>query len=80
MKTLNDITRFCVEITSLLLIIIAGLHVPNNLYKFVVVILVPACIVLFWGKYMAPKSKSRFNDLYRVIEYTQRSLFLVLQR
>lgn len=59
MKTLSDGVRFLVEMVTLCLIIVDGFRFDNLLFK-VLGLLLAILIILFWGRYMAPKSPNRW--------------------
>ncbi|MCD2256384.1 YrdB family protein [Agrilactobacillus fermenti] len=73
MKPINNAIRFLVEIATLILLVLSGLKFSQLPLKFLIGIVLPVGLVLFWARFMAPQSVLRFKSLGRVV--TEASLF-----
>ncbi len=66
MKKINDAIRFCVELATIYLIVKCGMRF-TGFYSFFGAIIIPILVILYWGRYMAPKSLHRLPEFGRII-------------
>jgi len=60
MKMLNDAVAFFIELIMLVALSMSGYHLATTAFlKYSLAIGLPAVTILLWGKWAAPKSKSR---------------------
>lgn len=66
MKPVSDLIRFLVELATICLIIANGLKFDNFLFK-VLGVLIAILVILFWSRFMAPKSLNRWPEVLRLM-------------
>lgn len=67
LKSLNLGLAFFLELAMFAAFSYAGFHTSGSaLPHWLLGVGVPAVIIIFWGKYMAPNAEGRFSDLIRL--------------
>lgn len=65
-KFFHPLIRFSLEQTTIILLIISGWKSTLTI-KLLLGVCTPILIILFWARYMAPMSSTRFPEIYRII-------------
>ena len=66
MRAANDALRFFLELSALAAVAYWGWSEHGGVWRWVLVVVAPAAVVLVWGRWMAPKSQSRVSDPWRL--------------
>lgn len=58
--------KFILEVAALVLLAFWGAHTGRGVWSVVLGVLAPACMVVVWGRFAAPRSHRRLESALRV--------------